>query len=240
MMFELMDNKIFKECFKSISRIIDEAIIECDNEGIRLKALDRGHVTFVGLSLKRDVFDVYVCDEPVKISVDTYDLNNILRRCKNNDVLKLYCDEDNLIIVFDGDSRRTFKLRLIGLDYETPNPPMLDLPVRIELPFNVLNDALGDVELYSDKVRFVVDENCLSIMGDDEYGECEVKYIHGVNVNGVVESVFSMEKIVDMLKSNVSDNIILNLGNDTPFILSLPISEGSGLTFLLAPRLEED
>ena len=63
---ELSDNKIFKDAFSSIRKIIDEVIIECDSEGIRVNALDRSHITFVNMEFKAELFDEYLCDVPEK------------------------------------------------------------------------------------------------------------------------------------------------------------------------------
>ena len=52
--------------------------IQTDSEGIRLDALDRGHITFVHLELKATLFDEYVCDEPEKINIDTDELMKVL------------------------------------------------------------------------------------------------------------------------------------------------------------------
>ena len=123
---ELSDTKIFKDAFESIRKIIDEVTIECDSEGMRLKALDRSHITFVNLEFKATLFDEYICTVPEKINVDTEELTKVLKKCKTSDILQLTVDEGNLIIIFEGDATRKFKIRLIDLEYEPATPPMID------------------------------------------------------------------------------------------------------------------
>ena len=57
---ELSDNKIFKDIFDTVSGIVDEVVLECDSEGMRLRCLDRSHITFVNLELKASFFDEMV------------------------------------------------------------------------------------------------------------------------------------------------------------------------------------
>lgn len=241
----LNDGKILKECFSSIGRIIDEAIIECDGEGMRLRALDRSHVSFVELDFKASLFDEYECDVPEKINVDTVDLNTVLKRYKNNEILEIETDED-LIIRFKGDSNRSFKLRLISLDYETPAPPNLEFPVELDVSCDFIKDALKDIEIYSEKVRFKVDEDYLFLIGDGEFGDVTDKIVHGAEVFGGFESVFSLDKVDEMLKDiKFNDELILDMGDDMPLLMKVYVTGNNNsndgfIRFLLAPRLEED
>lgn len=244
MKLTLNDAKIFKDCFKSIGRIIDEAIIECDGEGLRLRALDRSHISFVELELKAGIFDEYTCEIPEKISVDTMELNNVLKRCKNSDVLTLETNE-GLTIKLEGESIRTFKLRLISLDYETPTPPDLNLPIELDVPCDFIREALTDIDLYSEKIRFSVDENYLILSGGGEYGDVTDKFIHGVKIEEVVVSVFNIEKIKDMVK-DIKFNKYCNIsvGDDKPLLLKIYLNEDNHVNgfikFMLAPRLENE
>lgn len=238
---ELSNNKIFKDAFESIRKIIDEVVIECDSEGMRLRALDRSHITFVNLEFKATLFDEYLCDVPEKINVDTEDLSKVLKKCKTSDTLQLTVDEGNLILIFEGDATRKFKIRLIDLEYESATPPIIEHPVNLNIPVQVLKNALGDMELFSDKLIFTVDQDYLKISTDGTKGDVEVSYIHGENINGVYTSMFNIEKLKAMMDaSSLSEQCELCLGDDLPLNLTFKLVTGDGeLGFLLAPRLEE-
>ncbi|MBC7119931.1 MAG: DNA polymerase sliding clamp, partial [Methanobacteriaceae archaeon] len=120
---ELNDPNILRTSFDAISSIVDEVQIQVDSEGMRLDALDRSHITFVHLELKREIFDEYECDEPEKINVDTEELMKVLRRARAGDRLIITSDDANLILTFEGEATRQFKIRLIDIEYETPQPP---------------------------------------------------------------------------------------------------------------------
>ncbi|WP_296882157.1 proliferating cell nuclear antigen (pcna) [uncultured Methanobrevibacter sp.] len=238
---ELSNNKIFKDAFSSIRKIIDEVIIECDSEGMRLNALDRSHITFVNMEFKAELFDEYLCDVPEKINVDTEDLNKVLKKCKTSDILKLTVDEGNVILIFEGDATRKFKIRLIDLEYESATPPMINYPVNLTIPTQVLKNAVTDMELFSDKLTFTVTPDYLIISTEGATGDAEVSYIHGEHVKQVYKSTFNIDRIKDMLEaSNLSEQCELSLGEDIPLNLKLKLVTGDGeLGFLLAPRLEE-
>ena len=77
---------------------------------------------------------------------------------------------------------------------------------------------------------------------DGEFGDASVKYLHGENINTQEKSLFSLDKIREMLKADkFSEEAEIGLGTDMPLKLTLNMVTGDGkLSFLLAPRLESD
>ena len=238
---ELSDNKIFKDIFKSISNIMDEVVLECDSEGMKLNALDRSHITFVNLEFKASLFDEYQCDVPEKLNIDTNEFYKVLKKCKTSDILKLSVDENNIIIIFEGDATRKFHLRLIDLEYESATPPEIEHSVNLNIPVDVLKNALSDMELFSDDLTFTATPDYLLISTDGSSGDAEVSYIHGENVSEIYKSKFVIDKIKAMMEaSSLSEQCELSLGDDIPLQLTFKLVTGDGeLSFLLAPKLEE-
>lgn len=237
----LSDTSMFKSAFEAISTIVDEIKCVIDSEGFRITAIDRSHIAFVGLDLKPTVFDEFECDVPDNITIDTDEFMKILKRMKNSDTLTLTSEEGNLVIKLTGDVEREFKIRLIDIEYESPEPPALDPPVSVEVPSNLVKDCLADMALFSEKLYFMIDEDYFKVVTDGEFGDAEVKYLHGETVTEFVKSCFSIPKLQEMFKaSKFSEFCEINLGNDIPLILKFKLLSDDGeLRFLLAPRLEE-
>lgn len=239
---ELIDNSIIKNAFDSISHIVDEVVCEVDSEGFHLSALDRSHITFVTFNLNYTVFDSFECDIPEKICIDTIDFMTILKRCKSKDVLTLTADDNNLIIKFDGDVTRTFKIRLIDSEYESTKPPEIPAPVSVDIESSLLNDALSDMELFAECLNFQVDEDYFIVQTDGEFGDADFKYLHGSVVDTNEKSQFDIKKLKDIFRaSKFSNEVKIDLGTDIPitFTFTLPTGDGE-LKYLLAPRLSED
>lgn len=238
----LSDSNILKTSFDAISSIVDEVQMQADTEGLKLDALDKSHITFVHLELKSSVFDMYSCDEPLKINVDTDELMKVLKRGKSDDMLELAVDEGNLIINFEGEAKRTFKIRLIDIEYEPPTPPQLEYPTEFEIPFALLKNSIQDIDIVSDKISLIVDEDKFIASAEGEFGDATIEYLHGEKIDDNAKSVFSLEKIKEMLKADkFSETVVLRLGNDMPLNLSLKMASDEGeLSFLLAPRIESE
>ena len=242
MKFEIANNKIIKDCLETVCLIIDELVFECDAEGIRLRALDKSHITFIDMEWVNHLFDTYECNEPTSFTVDASELLKIIKRIKSDDVLSAGLDEGNLILTYSGDSTRTFKLRLIDVEYETPVPPTVNYPVHLSIPTDVFNDALTDAELYGEKISLSVDNDYFITSADGEFGVNHNRYLHGENIGDYVKSTYSIPKIKEMLKGkSLSHEVQLGLGDNLPLTLEYhsPTNDYK-LGFLLAPRIETD
>lgn len=239
---ELSNPNILKTSFDAISSIVDEVQIQTDSEGIRLDALDRSHITFVHLELKASLFDEFICDDPEKINIDTDEFVKVLKRSKSDDRVIMSLNEGNFIITFEGEAKRTFKIRLIDIDQEPPSPPELDHPTQFEIPFSLLKDSIGDIDIFSDKISLMVDGEYFKAGAEGEFGDANIEYLHGEKIDTEAKSVFSLEKIREMLKADrFSDIATISLGDDMPLDIKLKrVSDDGELSFLLAPRIETE
>ena len=238
---ELTDNNIFKNAFDSISSIVDEVTLTADSEALHLKCLDKSHITFITLELSKTVFDEYECDVPEKMSIDCDDFNTLLKKCKTNEILKLHVDDNALIMTFEGDGRRIFKLPFIDSEYDNPTPPNMDIPCKIKIPSNQLKTYISDIQFFSDKLDFIIDENYFKVKGNGQKGDGEIEYLHGENILEVVKSSYSVPKLLEIMKAfKFSKECSVEVGDDMPLRVSFELPTGDGkLEYLLAPRLEE-
>ena len=72
-------------------------------------------------------------------------------------------DEGNFIITFEGEAKRTFKIRLIDMEYEAPSPPELEHPTKFDIPFALLKDSIQDMDIFFDKIALIVDSENLEL-----------------------------------------------------------------------------
>lgn len=243
-MFKLVlsDPSIFKTSFDAISSIVDEVQIEVDSDGLRLNAIDRSHITYVHLELKESLFDIYECDKPMKLNLDTEELMKVLKRSKSDDVMELTVDAGSLVLTFEGSVKKTFKVKLIDLEYDAPTPPQIEYPVELSMPISTLKETIQDIEIVADRVAFSVDADNLTLTAVGDFADAEVEYLHGEQISEDVRSIFAIENIKEMLKAEkFADKTYVQLGDDMPLTLVLELLNDEGeLSFLLAPRIEEE
>lgn len=238
---QIINHNTLKNAFDSIRLIVDEITLVTNNKGIHLRCLDKSHITFIILDLNKEFFDEYQCDAPEKIHIDCDVFYNILKKANRDDVLELSLNEGNLIMDLKGDANRRFEIGLIDIEYENPQPPRIEFPCTINIPSGLLKEYIDDMEFFSEKLEFIVDEDYLIIRTDGQKGKAETRYLHGESISEMVRSSFSIPKLKEIFKaSKFSESCELGLGSDAPVRVCFKLVTGDGeLSYLLAPRLEE-
>ena len=166
----------------------------------------------------------------------------VLKRSKANDRVLMSLDEGNLILTFVGEATRTFKIRLIDIEYDSPAPPSLDYPTEFEIPFTLLKDSIQDMDIFSDKITLMVDQENFYASAECELVNANIEYLHCEKIDTKVKSIFSLEKIREMLKADkFSEIATIGLGDDMPLTLTFKrVADDGELSFLLAPRIESE
>jgi len=243
-MFKLVldDSNILETSFKAISSIVPEVQIQAGEDGLKLDALDQSHITFVHLELNIELFEEYQCDGSVTINVDTEELMKVLKRADSDDIVELSVDEDNLIITFRGEAERIFMIRLIDMEYSAPKPPEVNHPNQFEVPFDLLKNSIKDTEIVSDNISLTIDEKHFGVYAEGELGETRIRYLHGEKINEEARSVYSLDKIKEILKADkFSDSVIIAMGTNMPICLTLEtVGADAVLEFMVAPRIESE
>ncbi len=239
MKFELKSWKKFKDTILASELMLDEIKFEADSDGLRFRGLDKSHVAFMNLDIKKEYFDTYEIDLPETCIIDVGELVKVLKRIKSNDVLRFIFSEDDLIIQFDGEALRTFKIRMIDMVYDAPMLPNLNYECEVDVDLKELRESIKDCELYDDRVKISTDEQNVHITAEGGLGDYQSIIPVDTKLESV-ESVFSLEWLKRFFKiGDISDIVTLKMGNTKPILLNFEDDELI-VMFLLAPRIEEE
>lgn len=239
---ELSNNNLLKTAFNSISEIVKEVTLIFDNTGMHLTCLDQGHTVFITLDLNKDVFDEYACEKPEKIAIDCKEFMSILKKGKSKDRLLMTNDDYNLLMNFEGDGTKKFKIRMIDIEYDTPTPPEMNIPNSVTLPSALLNEYVTDLADFSNSIIFRLDGDYFKIINDGDFGEGEIEYLHGENMSESVQTNLSVEKLENTLRATkFSRNVTVHIGDDLPVLINYILPSDNGkLSYMIAPRIESD
>lgn len=225
---------------ETIKDIVDEVTIEVDEEGMRLRQLDRSHIQFVELDMPSMFFDMFKCDAPMNFSIDTEDLVKALKRRRTGDTIGFKDYGAGAILVsLSGKSAKNFMIHKIDIEYEAPNPPELDFYTHAVVPYPALKEALYDMTFFHDKVMIGLHKGgkiICSAYNMEATIDGEVEITQGINA----KSIYSLDPIRKGLK-NLKDvkEVHLNVMNDAPIQISVE-QDGCKFATLVAPRIESD
>jgi len=246
---ELDDVGLLQDSLKTISDLISEGLFQLTDDGIRLVAADPAMVALVDFTLEEDVFESYDLDEEAKIGLNIENLYSIVRRANANDTIVLEVKEDDsqFYITMKNSSTRNFSLPILNLsEDDIPDTQNLEFSVTADLETGVLENAVKDAMVVGDSVVIEADSDAISISAEGDQSNVDFE-IEG-DADGVLEleggearSMFSLDYLNNMIGgSKLSDTVTVKLGDDFPMRLDFEVPEKALLSFVLAPRIEED
>ncbi len=245
--FTFPDAKEWKYLIDSLAALIDEASFVADSEGLKLRALDPSRIAMVDLVVPREAFEDYqVEDGEVKIGVNFDDLNKVVKRGKADERIVFEVKEGRLRVRLLGKAERSFSLPLIDIVGEELPTPKVTFTVTAKMLSDTLRDSLTDAELVSDYIRFVGDEQGLTLQAKSDKGEVEARFtleagsLLDYEVSEPASALYNLGYLTDILKKavRVSDIVTVEFATNKPLCLTFDITGGGTLKYYLAPSME--
>ena len=236
------------DSLSSIAELIDEGIFKITQTGISLVAADRAMVAVADFHLSKSAFEEFDVDADVSIGLNIANFLSVLKRASGKDTLKLRLDGNRLHVeIKDGGTRR-FVVPLIDLTQEEiPQIEQLEFAAKVELMTGVLQSGLEDAEIVSDSVLFNAGPGkfVMRAEGDVSSAELELEagnqHLTSVDAKSDVRSRYPLDYLRKMVKAaKISDNVLLQFGQDYPMKLSFKSGDKASLQFVLAPRVSEE
>ncbi len=237
--------------FSSISKIVDEILVSFKKDGVTARAMDSAHLAMVDLVMPSQAFDSYAVAEDVSLGIKLDDLNNVLRRATKSDKLGIsYEPKDNtLTLKFIGQIKREFTINLIELGQNTP--PMPNLPVEVSAIVNptALKEGIKDVGAVSDYAIFEGDQDMLYIRSRGNRGTVSLEFTKDSGYlldyslkssNKKARASYGIKYLEFITAVDESVTVGVSFSANAPLKLEYQIPSDVKLTFLLAPRADEE
>ena len=247
MKLTLAEPSYLKESISIISDLVNEARFKITPNAIELVAMDPANVAMVIFKLLSSTFTEYDVKKDVEIGVNLSNLKQILRRSSPKDMLTLELDPDNkLKILLRGATSRTFNLPLIELEEKEQKVPDLKFPVSVNTSSSILNEAIADVDVVGESVTFMAEPKKFTLQaeGDLNQAKIEIKEDETTKVtvgDEKVKAKYSIEYLKKMINgSKLSDEVLIQFNKDYPLKLEYKRVDKVMLSFILAPRVEND
>jgi len=248
MKLTLAEPKYFKESITIISDLVNEARFKITPNAMELVAMDPANVAMVIFKLLSSAFTEYDVKKEVDLAISLSNLKQILRRVSPTDMLILELDPDNkLKVQIKGTSTRTFSLPIIDIEEKEQKIPDLKFPVIVKTPASMLNDAIEDADIVAESVTFAVEPKKLVINAEGELSQANIEIKDGddtkITATGSdkVKAKYSIEYLKKMIDgSKVADNVVIHFDKDYPLKLDYNVVDKLQLSFVLAPRVENE
>ncbi|HLG23556.1 MAG TPA: proliferating cell nuclear antigen (pcna) [Candidatus Nanoarchaeia archaeon] len=248
MRLTLAEPSYLKESIAIISELVNEARLKVTSNGIEMVAMDPANVAMVMFKLLSSAFTEYDVKKDVQICINLANLKQILRRVSQKDMLTLELeDESKLKIQLKSTTTRTFYLPLIDLEDKDQKVPDLKFPVTIKTQSSVLNEAIADVDVVGESVAFMAEPNKFILLSEGDLNQARIEIkgdeITKISMTGEekIKAKYSIEYLKKMINgSKLSDEVVIQFNKDYPLKLEYKSVDKVMLSFILAPRVEND
>jgi len=244
----LADATYLKDSITVISELVHEARFKINKDGLELIAMDPANVAMVIFKLLSSCFSEYQVDKETELAINLANLKQILRRAKASDMLTLELKDDNkLIVQLKSGSVRTFSVPIIDLEEKEQRVPNLSFPVSITAPANIVNDAIDDADIVAEAVTLSAEPDKLRISaeGDLSKAHIEISADDDTHIDSEtkakIKAKYSIEYLKKMMNgSKLSDYVSICFNQDYPLKLEYKVMDKLLLSFILAPRVDND
>ena len=156
-------------------------------------------------------------------------------------------DENRLKITLKSSTTRTFNLPIIELEEKEQKVPDLKFPVTVKTSSSVLNEAIADVDVVGESVAFIAEPEKFTLQAEGDLNQAKIEIrqddITKVSTNSdeKVKAKYSIEYLKKMISgSKLSEDVIIQFNKDYPLKLEYKTVDKVMLSFILAPRVEND
>lgn len=243
----LADPTILKDSITVLSDLVNEARFKLTRDGVELIAMDPANVAMVIFKLLSSGFTEYDIEKDQEIAINLASFKQVLKRSSASDIISLEVGSDNkLQIQLKGNTTRTFSLPLIELEEREQRVPNLSFPVSVSVKSSVLNDAISDADVVAESVTFAAEPEKFTVAAEGDLSKAQIE-MKGDSAkiksetSAKVKSKYSIEYLKKMISAGkLSDEVSIFFNQDYPLKLEYKVVDKLLMSFILAPRVEND
>ncbi len=244
----LAEPRYFKDSISIISELVNDVKFKATADGLELIAMDPANVSMVIFKLLSSCFTQYDVKETEEIAINLNNLKQILRRARPEDMLSLETTDDNkLKIQLKGDTTRSFSIPVLELDDKEQKIPELNFPITVEMNSDMFSNSIEDVSVVAESVTLLGENNQLSIKAEGDLSKAfiEIRPDENTSIKAKNQEKFKAKYSLEYLKKMIaggklSERVSLQFNNDYPLRLDYKVVDRLLLSFILAPRVDND
>ena len=247
MKLTLAEPKYLKDSVSIISELVNEARFKVTKDAIELVAMDPANVAMVIFKLLSSSFVEYKVEDDTEIAINLTSLKQVLKRAKPSDMISLELEENKLKVIIKGVTTRTFYLPIIELEEKEQKVPDLTFPVTIQMGTGLLTDSIEDVDIVAESVSFLADKSKFTIAAEGDLSKAKIEIPEDEDTkilcegDSPIRSKYSVEYLKKMIQgSKIASEVTLQFNKDYPLKLTFKAMDKLVLSFVLAPRVEND
>lgn len=245
-----IQSSAIKCMIEALKELLTDTVLEINESGIKIVAMDNSHVILVHLKLYAEKFEYFKCNRPISIGINMLNFYKIIKTINNNDILSLFIYENDInhlgikLENSEKNTRTTYKINLLDLHNESFEIPEVTFNSVITLPSGDFQKIMRDMNNLAEfvEIKNVNNEFILTCRGDFATQETvlcdnDCVQISSDKPDDVIQGVFSLKYLTLFTKcTNLSNNAEIFLKNDYPIIINYSVASLGECKMALSPQ----
>ena len=244
MLIKLDNPKLLSTAISLLSELVLEVKAKITKQGFEITAIDPANVALVSLKIPTKIFSQFEVDKDYELGLNLEDFKQVLRRASASSSLVIEKRENMLNLKIQEKSKRDFSLALINVETEEKKIPSLNFSTKVELDSGSFAESINDASIVADSCSFTAIENLFLIEAKGTLNSAKIEFNSDevkINAKEKTKAKYSLDYLMKFAKaSKLADKVIVNFSNDYPARFDFINKEGIELSFILAPRVEEE
>lgn len=245
MLLKIDNPRLLADGISLISELVLEVKAKISKNGLEITAIDPANVALVSITLPAQAFSQLEVGDVEELGLNLEDFKQVLRRIPLGASLILEKQDNTLKIKIQEKAKRSFNLSLISIESEEKKIPDLTFNSTIELDSNTFAEVINDAAIVADSISFTALSNSFILEAKGTLNSSRAEFSSDdVNINTKEESKakYSLDYLVKFVKaSKLADKVKIHFASDYPARFDFKGYDNLiNITFILAPRFEED
>jgi len=228
---------------KTLSEFNLEAKFKLDSDGLYCLVMDSSNISMHEFKLYSNACIEYKLSEPFSFGINLKSFYEILKTLKNSDMLKIYIEDNNLILEIVNKFSIIHKIPLLDIEYlKDQKMPELKFNTNIELEPITLKDILK-VFKCSESIKFNVTPGLINFESNNI--NVPIKDIK-INTQESFITKYSAKYLYQLLNSRSNktlkseSDLNISFNKDYPLKLVFNYPDKYVYRFILAPKIDND
>ncbi|KAG0144541.1 hypothetical protein CROQUDRAFT_659866 [Cronartium quercuum f. sp. fusiforme G11] len=170
---------VLKQVLDAIKELVTDVNFDCDEDGMKLQAMDNSHVALVALLLRTNGFSQFRCDRNMSLGINVVSFQKIVKSAANEDMLTLRAQDeaDVLNMVFETintDRVAEYDMKMMDIDIEHLSIPTTVYDAEVTLSASEFSRIIRDLKDLGESVRIEVTKESVKFSVEGDIGKATV------------------------------------------------------------------
>ncbi|WAR57262.1 hypothetical protein PtB15_8B309 [Puccinia triticina] len=187
-MFEAKLNQagVLKSVLDAIRELVSDVNFNCDEDGMKLQAMDNSHVALVALQLRASGFGQYRCDRQMTLGINVPSFQKITKCAAPQDILTLRAFDDGDVLSIVAETLNTdrvaeYEMKMMDIDIEHLGIPETRYDAEVTLPSSEFNRIIRDLKEMGESIRIEATKEGVTFSANGDIGKGSVTLKHNAD-----------------------------------------------------------